>query len=135
MCQTACGKCHRPGYGTTRVFQNNSFCCLQENVVFNLCTCKTLNFLRNKYYFLFCMLKTHLWSLRSQVMLLPLSFSIKQFNTFLLCKAYSKWIIITELVLKFSPGFAAEFTAYLFYGLGSFLSTFVSLGNLRVYFF
>lgn len=51
-----------------------------------------------------------------------------QFNTLFLCKACNKCIVITELVLNFSLGLAAEFSAYLFYGL-DFLSTFVPLGT------
>lgn len=54
-----------------------------------------------------------------------------QFITFLHCKAYNKWIIITELVLEFSPDFPAEFTVYLFY----VLSGFCFFRELRVYFF
>lgn len=56
-----------------------------------------------------------------------------QFNNLFLCKAYNKWIIVAELVLKFSVGLAAEFSAYLFYELG-FLPAFVSLGNLEFFF-
>lgn len=57
-----------------------------------------------------------------------------QFHTLFLCKAYNKCIIIAELVQKFSLDLVAEFSAYLFYGLG-FLSTSFSLGNLDFYFF
>lgn len=114
------------------ISKQNCLCCFKENGVFNLCTYKTLNFWRINYFFIFYA-KNSFMKLKDPDYVVT-SIFFYQFNTLFLCKAYNKWIIIAESVLRFSLGFAAEFSAYLFYGLG-FLLTFVSLGNLEFIFF
>lgn len=133
-CQTTRGKCHCLGYVTSHAFQNKSLSVVYEKMV-------SLTFVHVKHWFFWepstfcvCVLKPHLRILRIQVMLSPLCFSTQQFYTVGLCKTYNKWIIITELLLKFSSGFSAELTVYLFYGFGVFLSTFGSLGILEIIF-
>lgn len=113
------------------ISKQNCLCCLKENGVFNLCTYKTLNCLRIKYFFIFHA-KNSFMKLKDPDCVVT-SIFFYQFNTLFLYKAYNKCIIIAELMLKFSLGLVAEVSSYLFYGLG-FLSAFVSLGTQNFFF-